>query len=522
MISVPPEIEAILAALRGAGFEAYPVGGCVRDSLLGLTPGDWDVATSARPEQVIALFGEENTIPTGLKHGTVTVRSGGSLSEVTTFRADGDYGDHRRPDAVRFVSSLEEDLSRRDFTVNAMALDASDRVIDPFGGRQDLKKKCIRCVGLPEVRFREDALRILRALRFAARLGFSIEPATGEAMLSCRSYLPGLSRERIYGEVKGFLSAPAPGALAKEFAPVLASSLPPLDSKELAEAAPGLDAAPDFALRLALLCRRLDKAWMREFLDGIRADNETKRRAAGFHAALDARPETREELLPLLRQLGRKDAALLAALPGREGFARLLAESSEADLPGSLKELAVNGNDLLALGAQPGPMVRNVLDALMEDVWQGRAENSRPSLLFFAEHHLRGLIDSYGAVVFRETASGPEILMIYHRKGWGFPKGHPLQGESETVCAAREVREETGVEAEIDPGFRRETVSERPGDKRKVVFFLGHYASGKPVPQPGETRAAAWFPAAEAAEQVYFPGDREICRAAWEYYRSQK
>ena len=217
MIPIPPEIRAILGALRGAGHEACPVGGCVRDSLMGLAPGDWDVCTSALPSEVIALFGEENTLPTGLKHGTVTVRSGGARAEVTTYRTDGAYGDHRRPDKVRFVSSLGEDLARRDFTVNAMALDAEGRVVDLFGGRKDLEAKCIRCVGDPETRFREDALRILRALRFAARLGFGVEPATASAMLFCRGLLSAVSRERVCAELKGFLSAPAPGALAAAF-----------------------------------------------------------------------------------------------------------------------------------------------------------------------------------------------------------------------------------------------------------------------------------------------------------------
>ena len=210
MIPVPPEIGAILTKLRTAGYEAQPVGGCVRDSLLGLTPGDWDVCTSALPEEVVALFGEEDTIPTGMKHGTVTVRSGGRVSEVTTYRTEGAYSDHRRPDSVRFVSSLAEDLRRRDFTVNAMALDASGQVVDLFGGQKDLEGKRIRCVGTPEERFREDALRILRALRFAARLGFSIETETGKAMLACRELLGAVSPERVFAELRGFLSAQKP------------------------------------------------------------------------------------------------------------------------------------------------------------------------------------------------------------------------------------------------------------------------------------------------------------------------
>ena len=159
MIAVPEAIRAMLEALRARGFEAFPVGGCVRDSLLGLVPGDWDIASSARPEEVIACFGEEHTVPTGLKHGTVTVLRDGAKAEITTFRSDGAYRDHRRPDGVRFVGSLAEDLRRRDFTVNAMALDERGQVIDLFGGRRDLEGRLIRCVGAPEERFRRRVLR---------------------------------------------------------------------------------------------------------------------------------------------------------------------------------------------------------------------------------------------------------------------------------------------------------------------------------------------------------------------------
>ena len=287
MIPIPPEIEAILTGLRAGGYEARCVGGCVRDSLLGLTPGDWDICTSALPEEVVACFGEENTIPTGLRHGTVTVRSGSRVSEVTTYRTDGAYSDHRRPDSVRFVSSLAEDLGRRDFTVNAMALDESGRVVDLFGGQADLAAGLIRCVGAPERRFREDALRILRALRFAARLGFSIEAETGKAMLACRGLLHAVSPERVFAELRGFLSAPKPGRLAESFAPVLAEVLPGLGAADLAERAPALDAAPaDFALRAALLCTSLEAPAAETLGEALRFDNKTKSRFAAFWKVL--------------------------------------------------------------------------------------------------------------------------------------------------------------------------------------------------------------------------------------------
>jgi len=520
MISVPPEIRSVLASLRALGREAFPVGGCVRDSLLGLTPGDWDICTSALPEEVVACFGVENTIPTGLKHGTVTVRSGSMRAEVTTFRLDGGYSDHRRPDSVRFVSSLSEDLARRDFTVNAMALDEGGNVIDLFSGRADLAGKRIRCVGKAELRFREDALRILRALRFAARLGFSIEEETGRAMLERADLLPALSRERVYAEIRGFLAAPAPGALAAGFAPVLARALPPLTSEQIAAAAPGLDAAPgDAALRLALLGRELAEGELAALLDGLKADHRFRARTAGFHGALgQPLPKSRGALLPLVRRLGWEDAGLLSFLPGGEAYASLLETCRASALPLEARELALSGGDLAALGAVPGPMVGQTLEALMQALWQGKGENTRESLLPLAGKILRCFIDSCGAVVFREGADGPETLMIYHRKGWGFAKGHLQPGESEEACARREVWEETGVAIRADSRFRRETVSERPGDRRKVIFLLGRYVSGDARPQPGETREAAWFPAETAADMVYYPGDREVYRDALRFY----
>ena len=172
---------ALLDALHGAGYAAYAVGGCVRDSLLGLTPHDWDLCTSALPRQVLDRFGKEQCIPTGLQHGTVTVKYGGKLYETTTFRTEGSYSDGRHPDSVAFVPDVKEDLARRDFTINAMAYSAEEGLIDPFGGREDLARGLVRAVGVPHQRFTEDALRILRLYRFAARFGFEIDPATGQA-----------------------------------------------------------------------------------------------------------------------------------------------------------------------------------------------------------------------------------------------------------------------------------------------------------------------------------------------------
>ena len=243
-IKLDPGAALLLDALHGAGHAAYAVGGCVRDSLLGLTPHDWDLCTSARPEQVMALFGEEKCIPTGLQHGTVTVKQGGRLYETTTFRTEGAYSDGRHPDAVCFVPDVREDLARRDFTINAMAYSAEEGLIDPFGGRDDLAAHLVRAVGEPERRFEEDALRILRLYRFAARFGFAIDPATGAAARALGPHLDCVSAERIQEELLKLLAAPRPGSYLEPA--VLAVVLPELEPEKQPE-------------RFAELCRTIDR-----------------------------------------------------------------------------------------------------------------------------------------------------------------------------------------------------------------------------------------------------------------------
>ena len=243
-IKLDPGAALLLDALHGAGHAAYAVGGCVRDSLLGLDPHDWDLCTSARPEQVMALFGEEKCIPTGLQHGTVTVKQGGRLYETTTFRTEGAYSDGRHPDAVCFVPDVREDLARRDFTINAMAYSAEEGLIDPFGGRDDLATHLVRAVGEPERRFEEDALRILRLYRFAARFGFAIDPATGAAARALGPHLDCVSAERIQEELLKLLAAPRPGSYLEPAA--LAVVLPELEPEKQPE-------------RFAELCRTIDR-----------------------------------------------------------------------------------------------------------------------------------------------------------------------------------------------------------------------------------------------------------------------
>ena len=278
-IKLDPGAALLLDALHGAGHAAYAVGGCVRDSLLGLDPHDWDLCTSARPEQVMALFGEEKCIPTGLQHGTVTVKQGGRLYETTTFRTEGAYSDGRHPDAVCFVPDVREDLARRDFTINAMAYSAEEGLIDPFGGRDDLAAHLVRAVGEPERRFEEDALRILRLYRFAARFGFAIDPATGAAARALGPHLDCVSAERIQEELLKLLAAPRPGSYLEPA--VLAVILPELEPEkqpeQFAELCRTIDriepTAENVPARLAALLCLLGEAGARKALRKLKCSN---------------------------------------------------------------------------------------------------------------------------------------------------------------------------------------------------------------------------------------------------------
>ena len=243
-IRLPRDAYRLLQTLRAAGHSAYVVGGCVRDSLLGRLPGDWDICTSARPDQLRAIFHDQRLILTGEKHGTVAVILHGKPYEITTYRLDGSYRDHRHPDSVQFVDDLAADLARRDFTVNAMAYAPGEGIIDLYGGRRDLATGIVRCVGAPADRFAEDALRILRLYRFAARFGFAIDPATGAAARALGPHLDCVSAERIQEELLKLLAAPRPGSYLEPA--VLAVVLPELEPEKQPE-------------RFAELCRTIDR-----------------------------------------------------------------------------------------------------------------------------------------------------------------------------------------------------------------------------------------------------------------------
>ena len=274
-LTLDPGAATLLDALHAAGYAAYAVGGCVRDSLLGRTAHDWDLCTSALPQQVMELFGAEQCIPTGLQHGTVTIKYGGQLYETTTFRTEGSYTDGRHPDAVQFVPDVREDLARRDFTINAMAYNEAEGLVDPFGGQKDLQNGLLRAVGEPQQRFTEDALRILRLYRFAARFGFALDAATARAARQLAPHLDCISAERIQEELAKLLTAPQPGAYLEPA--VLAVVLPELTPAALDAAKPVVDACPageeNLPVRWAALLGVLGETDTRRVLKRLRCSN---------------------------------------------------------------------------------------------------------------------------------------------------------------------------------------------------------------------------------------------------------
>ena len=351
-IKLDPGAALLLDALHGAGHAAYAVGGCVRDSLLGLDPHDWDLCTSARPEQVMALFGAEKCIPTGLQHGTVTVKQGGRLYETTTFRTEGAYSDGRHPDAVCFVPDVREDLARRDFTINAMAYSAEEGLIDPFGGRDDLAAHLVRAVGEPERRFEEDALRILRLYRFAARFGFAIDPATGAAARALGPHLDCVSAERIQEELLKLLAAPRPGSYLEPA--VLAVVLPELEPEKqperFAELCRTIDriepTAENVPTRLAALLWPLGEAGARKALRKLKCSNALTdevtalEREAGGGAGSFLLPRSRDRWAGSSsedRPLGWDPAA--AGSRAGDGMVRTVSEEEAPGTPGSEMQL---------------------------------------------------------------------------------------------------------------------------------------------------------------------------------------
>lgn len=431
---IPGGVRHILQTLADAGFEAHLVGGCVRDLLRGVEPHDWDICTSARPEETEACFAGHRIIETGLKHGTVTVLEEGEPCEVTTYRTEGPYSDSRRPDYVEFVSSLEADLARRDFTMNAIAMDLAGNVSDPFGGREDIQAGLLRCVGEPARRFREDGLRIMRALRFGAALGCTIEAETARAIHENRHMLRHVAAERINLELCRLLEGGGVGDILRQYPDVLCEFWPELGPLiTLEQNTPwhcwggwehtvrAVEAAPaDRTLRLTMLlhdigkpgCKSTDENGIDHFcghpaagaeladrmLRTLKFDNRTRERVVTLVKHHDVQlppqdrvvrrwlnrlgPEAFFQLLEVKRADGmRQSRALVKDRLTQLDEMRVQAEAIIAQGQCfSQKDLAINGRDVIASGVAPGPEVGRVLNALFERVLSGEIPNEREAL----------------------------------------------------------------------------------------------------------------------------------------------
>ena len=433
-MKLPINVQEIITTLENAGYEAYAVGGCVRDTLLNKEPDDWDITTSATPEQAKSLFAR--TIDTGIQHGTITVLIGKETYEVTTYRIDGEYEDSRHPKEVIFTSNLLEDLKRRDFTINAMAYNDRSGIVDAFGGMQDLENKIIRCVGNPKERFSEDALRMMRAVRFSGQLGYEIEQATAEAVKELAPTLSKISAERICTELIKLMVSDHSEYLEKAYELGMTKVIMP----EFDAAMETIQNNPhhcynvgkhilhslsyvrkDKVLRLAMLFHDLGKVQTRttdedgidhfyghadisahiadDVMKRLRFDNDTRHKVIKLVKYHDLKMaltptgvrraivKTTEELFPLLLEVKKADFLAQSNYKRDEKeaelkeieciYARILEEQNCV----SLKTLAVTGSDLIAEGMKPGKEIGEVLQKLLEEVLEEPSLNSKELLL---------------------------------------------------------------------------------------------------------------------------------------------
>lgn len=428
---MPKDVEKIIEHLNSAGYEAYVVGGCVRDSIMEKTPHDWDICTSATPEVVKSLF--SHTTDYGMKHGTITVFADKEGYEITTFRAETDYSDHRHPDTVEFVADLKSDLSRRDFTINALAYNNESQLIDMFNGLDDIRNQMIRCVGNADERFKEDALRILRALRFAATFGFDIEDKTSEAIHYNVHLLKYIAEERKRDELMKLLGGNYTTKILLEYSDVIAEVIPEIQLcvgfnqnnryhcydvyEHMVHAVEnGITPIEKFALLIHDIgkphCYTEDKNGghfyghpaiseeiAKDVVNHLKFDNDSKKAVLELVKYHDIEiPVTKKSVLKLLNRLGEeralqlmdiKLADILAHAPGTQDaliekwkiFNRLLGEVLVEGNCFSRKNLAVNGNDIKALGVSEGPEIGRIIQTLMGEVMSEQLANEKEVLL---------------------------------------------------------------------------------------------------------------------------------------------
>ncbi len=438
-IEIPENVSALLNTLKAGGYEAYVVGGCVRDSLLAIQPHDWDICTNAEPEKTKECFADLRIFEAGIKHGTISVVLGGEVYEITTYRIDGKYSDNRRPDSVSFTGDITQDLARRDFTVNAMAYNDESGIVDPFGGLQDLKNRLIRCVGNAEKRFDEDALRILRALRFASTYSFEIEADTSGAIIAKKNLLHNIAAERISSELARLLCGVGVERILNEYREVFAEFMPEIkDSfdfeqrskhhcfdvwRHTVKAVSVIE--PEPLLRMSMLLHDLGKPaactadpdgtrhfkghpkisveLAKQILSRLRFSSafcEDCLKLVEYH---DIRFSGKKpQLRRVIREIGEENTRRLFKLQYADTMAQseYMREEKLSSLEAekqlfdelmsesecfSLKQLAVNGNDIKALGFS-GKEIGLVLDALLQEVLDEKIENEKTALLIRAKN----------------------------------------------------------------------------------------------------------------------------------------
>lgn len=383
---LPDNILAAMEILEDGGFESYVVGGCVRDAMMGITPHDYDLTTSATPEEMLEIFSDFRIIETGLKHGTVTVVIENENIEITTFRVDGEYSDNRHPDSVKFTKKLEDDLSRRDFTVNAMAYSPKSGIVDLFSGKDDLKKRIIRCVGNPDERFNEDGLRILRGLRFASQLGFSIDDKTADSIKENRCLLENISVERIYAEFTKLLCGKTPGDIIENYRDVISVFLPCEDDYYGFS-----DSNNCKSVRYAYFLRNCKNS--AEIMRNLRSDNVTIKTVSDLVRLWKENFDSVKSVRYLLKDVGYETAEkliLLMEMSGRNVTFLKENLSKQKNACVTLKDLEITGADLLEIGARPGKTMGDILDALLDGVICDRLKNERVALL----EHSKTLLDN--------------------------------------------------------------------------------------------------------------------------------
>ena len=396
---IPEYVSRAMQKLSDAGFESYLVGGCVRDFLMNKNPHDYDLTTSALPNQMTDVFSEERIIDTGLKHGTLTLLTESGALEITTYRVDGDYDDNRHPSTVSFTRNINEDLSRRDFTINAMAMSANGDIIDLFGGKEDIEKRVIRCVGAPGRRFGEDGLRIMRAMRFASVLDFSVEAGTADAARRLRGLLDGISAERINSELSKLLCGAGAARIFTDFQDIMQTVLPEVSRDAMAKFAVLLPDLPNvLTVRLAMLFSLCPDARDRaqHALTRLKFSNAAARQVLSCVSFLSNPPDAQR--VSVARAASDMDYDLLyASLDAMDAAARknavlytqsevsalrdIAADLQSSQTPLAVSELCISGEDIISAGAKRGPEIGRILNNLLQSVINNETVNTRENLI---------------------------------------------------------------------------------------------------------------------------------------------